>query len=69
MGGKKKMRKIVDKNNLHYGDDIVFDNGVYEISLNIYPPIDNNWSEAEKSIYLGNRAPYYNVYVEKIHMF
>lgn len=66
---RKKIEKIIDKNNLHYGDDIVFENGVYEISLNIYPPIDNNWSEAEKSIYLGNRDPYYNIYVEKIRMF
>lgn len=66
---EKKIEKIIDKNNLHYGDDIVFENGAYEISLNIYPPIDNNWSEAEKSIYLGNRDPYYNIYVEKIRMF
>lgn len=68
-GWKEKIEKIIDKNNLHYGDNIVFENGVYEISLNIYPPIDNNWSEAEKSIYLGNRDPYYNIYVEKIRMF
>lgn len=60
-----KIEKINNKNNLHYGDSIIFQKGKYEISLNIYPPLNTKWSRVQISLYLKNQDPYYNIYVEK----
>ena len=47
---------------IHYGDGFVFEKGIYRIALDIYPPIDNKWSDFETSVYLNNKKPYYNIY-------
>ena len=61
-----KEEKILNTNDRHIGDKVVFVKQNYEFVLKLYPPSNEKWDKVKLQMILNKDAPYYRIYIQKV---
>lgn len=62
---KVKSKKIVNKKEVYYGDEFIYEKGDYRVVLKIYPPLGNKYDSSKLSSNLKYKTPHYEIFAGK----